>query len=392
MTPIIAALAKDLLKVRLKQQADYFRKTLSMDWIKMINIYLPNGQFSVKEWDKVLTSLPGKFIILGDFNCHNPAWGSSRLSAGGRVLLEWCNNNNLCILNTGKPTHVSPGGIESCIDIALCSAELYGQLKWEVSPDPFSSDHYPIKIKFANDNNASAAGNQRIIVRYDWKKFATESSNRFRALRPEERNLENFNRILSATKKENLKKIAIQRKNSFILGQKRKCLRLSKAHLSIGYWISCKKWNAYLKRVINIKRRFYWEKICSHSRKDGNLFRIVKNIQNNKSQIQFSNNILKYQNGHAWSPEEQSVVFAKYYSRFTIQKFIPLDFSDEESSCINSPFSGFQLDKAIRSLKNSAPGQDDLTRYAITVLADDCKHALLEAGNKTWNLGLIPKN
>ncbi|XP_035224012.1 uncharacterized protein LOC118196661 [Stegodyphus dumicola] len=54
--------------------------------ISVINVYLPNGQFSVKEWDKVLASLPGKFIILGDFNCHNPAWGSSRMSAGGFEL------------------------------------------------------------------------------------------------------------------------------------------------------------------------------------------------------------------------------------------------------------------------------------------------------------------
>ncbi|XP_035225802.1 uncharacterized protein LOC118198270 [Stegodyphus dumicola] len=127
--------------------------------ISVINVYLPNGQFSVKEWDKVLATLPSKFIIIGDFNCHNPAWGSSRLSAGNRVLLEWC-NNNLCILNTGKPTHVSSGEIESCIDIALCSAERYGQLKWQVSPNPFSRDQYPIKIRLISDNNSPAAGKE----------------------------------------------------------------------------------------------------------------------------------------------------------------------------------------------------------------------------------------
>lgn len=42
------------------------------------------------------------FLIMGNFNGHNPLWGSKDLNSHGKLVEDFINNNCLCILNNGE--------------------------------------------------------------------------------------------------------------------------------------------------------------------------------------------------------------------------------------------------------------------------------------------------
>jgi hypothetical protein len=70
---------------------------------------------------------------MGDFNAHNPLWGSDKMSDKGKKLEDAISRHNLCILKDGSRTYLHPGnGSYSSIDIL--------DLNWIVHDDTFP--HY----------------------------------------------------------------------------------------------------------------------------------------------------------------------------------------------------------------------------------------------------------
>lgn len=35
---------------------------------------------------RLITQFPKPFILLGDFNCHNPLWNSNKIDAEGKIV------------------------------------------------------------------------------------------------------------------------------------------------------------------------------------------------------------------------------------------------------------------------------------------------------------------
>src|SRR5277367_3901268 len=59
-------------------------------------IYLPpNVRLEIKDLDNLIHQLPRPFIIMGDFNAHNPIWGSSGRNRRGNDLENCFNLNNM---------------------------------------------------------------------------------------------------------------------------------------------------------------------------------------------------------------------------------------------------------------------------------------------------------
>ena len=64
--------------------------------------------------------LPRPFIVLGDFNGHNPLWGSGHCDSRGR------NDLNLCILNDGSSTYCHlASGTKSMLDLSVADPSLF---------------------------------------------------------------------------------------------------------------------------------------------------------------------------------------------------------------------------------------------------------------------------
>ena len=114
--------------------------------ITICNLYIPGSQaLSEANLTQVLAQLPPPYVVLGDFNAHNPMWGSGRFDTRGRMIEHFIVENGLCLLNTGEPTRISSHS-STAIDLSLCSAGLSMDLAWNVLESPLDSDHCPIVI------------------------------------------------------------------------------------------------------------------------------------------------------------------------------------------------------------------------------------------------------
>jgi hypothetical protein len=66
--------------------------------------------------DQLLTP----FIIVDDFNGHNPLWDSNTTNVKGKKREDFISQQGLCILNNGTDTYLHPvNGSYSAIDLTV---------------------------------------------------------------------------------------------------------------------------------------------------------------------------------------------------------------------------------------------------------------------------------
>ena len=96
----------------------------------------------------LINQLPATFILMGDFNAHNPIWGGTVVNERGKMIEDLVDINNRSIFNDGSKTyHNIHSGYSSAIDLAICSPNIYLDFQWSVNDFLHGSDHYPIHLK-----------------------------------------------------------------------------------------------------------------------------------------------------------------------------------------------------------------------------------------------------
>lgn len=93
--------------------------------MSIVNFYNPCMQFKISELEEVMEAVGAPVVWVGDFNAHNPLWGSRDRDCNGEIVEEVMDRHGLVCLNDGRPTRfdIGTGGV-SCIDLAIVSAEL----------------------------------------------------------------------------------------------------------------------------------------------------------------------------------------------------------------------------------------------------------------------------
>lgn len=112
-------------------------------------MYLPPSlKLTRRDILNLIQQLPKPFLLIGDFNAHNPIWGSNFCDRKGKILESLLNDLDLSLLN--KPnthTHFStPNGTFSTLDLSISTSNLHDFFTWEIHDDLCSSDHFPITI------------------------------------------------------------------------------------------------------------------------------------------------------------------------------------------------------------------------------------------------------
>ena len=108
----------------------------------------PNKYIDIKDLEHLLSQIQEPVMILGDFNSHNPLWGSEHLTPKGRVIETFMSQNDLCLYNDGSPTFLHSGnGAYSAIDLSFASQTLFDRFSWDVHEDCSGSDHFPIILR-----------------------------------------------------------------------------------------------------------------------------------------------------------------------------------------------------------------------------------------------------
>ena len=101
--------------------------------ITVCSIYLsPSNVVTKQSLYDLIMQLPPPFLLLGDFNGHSPRWGSDHLNPQGKIIEELLDDLDLCVLNDGSPTYLSPGGTSSPLDLAICDPSIFLDLEWKV--------------------------------------------------------------------------------------------------------------------------------------------------------------------------------------------------------------------------------------------------------------------
>ena len=121
--------------------------------ITICSIYSSRShQLNIDTLQNLFAQFPQPVLILGDLNSYNALWGSSTTDSRGLMIENFCNRNNLNILNDGRPTRISYV-IQSCIDLSICTPSIESDMQWDVFDSPGPSDHCPILIRIAGVAN-----------------------------------------------------------------------------------------------------------------------------------------------------------------------------------------------------------------------------------------------
>lgn len=77
--------------------------------ITICSIYIPpRSSVTTQALKDLVSQLPTPFILLGDFNAHNPMWGSKDTNAMGKAVEDFVEDLDLCVFNNKSSTYIHP--------------------------------------------------------------------------------------------------------------------------------------------------------------------------------------------------------------------------------------------------------------------------------------------
>ena len=123
----------------------------------IVNMYLPRFHSDMIQAINFLNNIINHYpeqrmLITGDINAYHTAWGSKTNDARGEAFYEFCNSNNLIVLNNGEPTYEA-NDHTSCIDVTSCNLLMLKHINcWTVKEAVTLSDHRLIEISIRCEN------------------------------------------------------------------------------------------------------------------------------------------------------------------------------------------------------------------------------------------------
>lgn len=142
--------------------------------VSVVSIYLPPHERIVRsELNSMLNSLSGNFIITGDFNARSELWGDSITNTRGRIVENFCLQNDLFVANNGQATHVPHISAHSfsAIDLTIVNSAFGLEVDWQLEEDARGSDHIPILISCKMKTKKLERIPKFIFEKADWNQF-----------------------------------------------------------------------------------------------------------------------------------------------------------------------------------------------------------------------------
>ncbi|KAI5712434.1 hypothetical protein M8J75_008318 [Diaphorina citri] len=250
------------------------------NFLTICNIYIhPSHRLQQTEISNLIEQLPTPFLLIGDFNAHNPIWGSINRCNKGKIIENILyQTEQICCLNNGSPTHLSTQGTLTCIDISLCSASIYQDTTWQVL-DPQSADHFPILISTKNfnpttvtdDNHGNSIDPSNLLWSYkkaDWIKFRETIEWDHSQTDDINTSITQFNQAILTAAKEAIPTVQLNQLKKFVpwwckevkdaLKDRNRAYRLFKQHPSTTNLIDFKKKRAIARNTIHNKKKESW--------------------------------------------------------------------------------------------------------------------------------------
>lgn len=386
--------------------------------ITICSLYL-HHQDTVTEYlmDQLIKQLQNSYILTGDFNAHHNLWGSSQSDSRGQVIEKFLQNSDATLLNTGaEATHFNAyTGTHSTIDLSICSPSLTHQLYWSVSENLYMSDHYPQVIELETSCLQKVETPPRwILAKADWAHYQ------------ELVDLSEVTGMTSVDKMTNyitqsvinaaLQTIPITPKTSKSRHQpipwwnqeceasvkrKRKLFRQAKKHNSPENLRAYKVARAQARRQVVMSKRENWRSFIStinSSTPSTLLWSKIRRISSKSNSVTAPAALRTSNNSLTNSISEIAENFADHFYKVTkAHQNIQLQHTSnnidagETLEPLNSSITITEVQDAIRSMKNSAPGPDNIHPQMLKHLTSKHHKNIAHFFNHIWTEHAFPR-
>ena len=405
-----------LVNINTNLQAVAVRFTLSKSYT-VCSLYLPELSIREAELKNLLDQLPTPFLLLGDFNGHNPLWGGNHLDEKGDVIEKLIDHNPISLFNDGSMTyHNIHTSYSSAIDLSICSSNILLDFIWSVDEELHGSDHYPIYLKGV-ENRPEEASPKWKVDEADWGKYSNEMCL--------EREFESFSSHIGAynylvnkmTESGNKsipktqgkpKRPAVPWWNKTCAALRRitrKCFRRYKTSGSpqakIAYLRNQAKQRRYFKKAKRDSWIYYINGISSKVEAK-TVWRKIKKLSGKFVPSPLPT--LKINDTTITKPDEVAAKLGEHFSNISdpshyspeFQRIrdsrIVVDFTSNNRESYNAPLTLRELRDALSSTESTAPGEDNIIYEMLKHLPDSAKQFLLKIINKIWDTGILPRS
>ena len=384
--------------------------------LTICNIYSSRQhQLTSEQLNDLYSQLPQPAILLGDFNAYNPLWGSAAIDSRGRAMETFMNNNNLNILNDGRPTRIGYQS-ETCIDLTICSPVLEPELQWNVMESPGPSDHCPIIVTVTGAENPEEPTTFRSTRRADWLTFQT--SDAWENL-PNIANMANYQ--IKDDLYERIEKACDQSIPTFYTSkfhpkpwwgpeleasrQRRENLyQRYRHHRSPTHLLAWKRARAQHKALIKKSKDQDWQNFTGALNVKTPRSKIYEIVRKIKGKNQRKVNIL-HQDGTTYSKiPDIAKNLAENFSHVSSSENYPpnfrmhkdqcetseIDFNSTNNEYYNAPFTLRELQFQLTRVGNTAPGPDGIYYEMIKNMPLQVKIHLLDVFNKFYKETYFP--
>ena len=378
------------------------------------SIYLPPSlSLKASDLNDLIDQLPTPFILMGDFNAHNPIWGSSTTSPRGRMLEKLLSDTDIFLLNDNSPTYVHPATTTfSNLDLTLIHPSISTDYSWSVLDSLHGSDHFPILLSSilpAVSSNPSRWN----FTRADWTEFQTLCSTDLTSDKID--SPEQFLECLIEIAENCIPKTSTRprKDNPWFNEDCRRAIAAREAAFkdllrrpSNINLTRFRMQRAKARRIIRESKRDSWRRYVSKINNHtpvGKVWRMVDKIKGKKNSTGI-NHLIK-QNGDVAEEEEDvanvlggtfaansssnhySTKFQNFKARTERSN---IDFSDRDNHFYNTPFSMQELTSSLLDAGNTAPGPDQIHNEILRHLPPPSLECLLKIYNEIWNSGTFP--
>lgn len=382
------------------------------------SIYLPGSEgISRADLDSLISQFDHPYILLGDFNSHNPIWGSEKTDSRGKLIQKFLEDNDINIMNNVNfPTHFSFAyKTFSNIDLSLISPSIERHFDWSICDDLHNSDHYPILIKFNGFTPSFPRRSCWNIKKANWNLFDCNLNVPFENFN----NVDEIERYITDTiigsaelaipyRKSDCKRMEVPWWNdtiSQLIRERRKLLKKFKRNMTSENLAKFLKIKAMTRKAIRKSRRDTWMEFCKSINlrtSTSEVYRRIKSINgcSNNQQIlaiEDTNGLVTERKDIAdslarhFSNNSSSSNYSSKFRSYAAVTDFPLNTIDN-NSVYNQRFTLYEMKSALESCRGTSPGPDNVRYEMVKNLSDSSKIYLLNFYNLIWMEKVFPVN
>ena len=381
--------------------------------ISICNIYIaPNENVRYADLYNLIDQLPPPFLIVGDFNGHNPMWGSTISNNVGQIVEDILMSTDSSLLNTGEETHEHlQTGSSSCIDLCILSSALQASYEWQREDELFGSDHYPIIVKEIDNLIPIDLPKRFLYKKADWSLFSALTDRNYDELMnyPLEDKISSFTEIVLEAAKTSIPISSSTRRvrplpwwNDACRESHRNrkaCLRRYKRTKAVEDKIELNRTTALARKIQRRARKENWMNFISTINKDTPMSKIWKRVKKLNGKYIPSHPPSLHDNGVLMQdPQVVADILGEHLASVSSnnsydQSFIPLknrieainlNFNSPQEEQYNDPITAEETQSCLTSLKNSASGPDEISNEILKHLHIKAMQFLVHIFNSVW--------